>query len=173
MFTALIRANFTPLLRSFQSGAEARNASSTKIHHSLSFKTSPFLNYLAVTETSIAANIGRALMIMQSNTSLLHQAPPTWFLTSAHFKLSRQMFKSNQNENIWSVREFKKNLILFTNFRVENVLTICISSPPSCNYGWVALVVLSFDNFIGVNGESESYIHMIRNCSLLFGQTYD
>ena len=74
MFTALIRVNYTPLLRSFQSGAEARNASSTKIHHSLSFKTSPFLNYLAVTETSIAANIGRALMIMQSNTSLLHQA---------------------------------------------------------------------------------------------------
>ena len=74
MFTALIRVNYTPLLRSFQSGAEARNASSTKTHHSLSFKTSPFLNYLALTETSIAANIGRALMIMQSNTSLLHQA---------------------------------------------------------------------------------------------------
>ena len=74
MFTALIRVNYTPLLRSFQSGVEARNASSTKINHSLSFKTSPFLNYVALTGTSIAANIGRALMIMQSNTSLLQQA---------------------------------------------------------------------------------------------------
>ena len=60
-----------------------------------------------------------------------------------------------------------------TNFRVKNVLAIYNSSPPSCNYDRVEPVVLSFGSFIGVNGQSERYIHMIRDFSFLVAQTYD
>ena len=40
------------------------------------------------------------------------------------------------------------------------------------NYDRVEHAVLCCGNFIGVNGESERYIHMIRDFSLLLAQTY-
>ena len=114
------------------------------MHHSLSWKTSPFIDDVALSETSIAPNIGRGVMIMQSNTSLkmLHQALPTWVLTSTHFIFcyDEECLKPTTTTSLHlSVNEktVKTVLKVLANSRGENMLTICDSSPPFWNYDQV------------------------------------
>lgn len=79
---------------------------------------------------------------------MLHRVLPPWiWVPPFDLLVSRQTFKANDNKNIRPVSERKKNGIVpkvLGNFQVENVLTICNSSPPFWNDDQVEYVLISF-----------------------------
>lgn len=79
---------------------------------------------------------------------MLHRVLPPWiWVPPFDLLVSRQKFKANDNKNIRPVSERKKNGIVpkvLGNFQVENVLTICNSSPPFWNDDQVEYVLISF-----------------------------
>ena len=79
---------------------------------------------------------------------------------SFKLSISRQTFESIENDLSANKRTrlCSQSCIKFLS---KNTLIICNSSPPSCNYDRVELV--AFDNFIGVNGQSERFTDMIRD----------